>query len=185
MNKFAKGSLAAGAGLVLLLGGAGTLAYWNSEIDLAGGEVSNGSLELTADTTALGKAGPVALVPGDVQTFSTELTLLAEGDNIQGTVELADETIRYFDAEGVETPALADNYDVEIALAETPAEGISAEEGTIVFTQAGKYTLDVDVTVSLPYGTAVDNSTQGASIDLENVSFVATQTPAAGAVGVK
>ena len=51
MNKFAKGSLAAGAGLVLLLGGAGTLAYWNDSAELEGGTIEAGSMTFSADTT--------------------------------------------------------------------------------------------------------------------------------------
>lgn len=183
MNKFAKGSLAAGAGLVLLLGGAGTLAYWNSDVELTGGEVNAGTLALTANTEVLEKAGPVQLVPGDQQTFTAELSLLAEGDNIQGTVALDESTVHYFDAEGVEAPSLADSYDVNISLAEKPHDGISADGDTIVFTEEGEYTIDVDVTVSLPYGKSVDNSTKGSTVDLEKLSFVATQTPADGAVG--
>ncbi|QTV79202.1 SipW-dependent-type signal peptide-containing protein [Microbacterium sp. NIBRBAC000506063] len=37
MNRFAKGAVAAGAGLVLLLGGAGSLAHWNAQDALDGG----------------------------------------------------------------------------------------------------------------------------------------------------
>ncbi|MFQ6484496.1 alternate-type signal peptide domain-containing protein [Brachybacterium epidermidis] len=177
MNKFAKGSLAAGAGLVLLLGGAGTLAYWNTDIELTGGGVSAGTLELTADTEQLIKAGPVTLAPGDEQTFSAELNLLAEGEGIQGTVALDETSILYYNAEGVETPDLAEKYDVEITLAEEPEGGLSASGDTLVFTQPGEYTIDVEVTIALPYGDSVDNSTQGSSVNFEKVSFVATQTP--------
>ena len=185
MNKFAKGSLAAGAGIVLLLGGAGTLAYWSSDIELTGGKINAGTLQLTADTTEFAQAGPVALVPGDVRTFTAELTLLAEGDNIEGTVALNEQTVTFLNADGVADPSLAPKFDIDVDLTEVAAEGISANGETLVFTQAGTYTIDAEVTVSLPYGTAVDNTTQGATVDLENVSFVATQTPAQGSVGTE
>src|SRR5699024_1312147 len=53
MNKFAKGSVAAGAGLVLLLGGAGTLAYWNDSAELANGSIHAVNLKLEADNDLL------------------------------------------------------------------------------------------------------------------------------------
>lgn len=185
MNKFAKGSLAAGAGIVLLLGGAGTLAYWNSEIELTGGTINAGTLLLTADTEEFAQAGPLALVPGDEQTFTAELTLVAEGDNIQGTVSLDEQTVTFYDADGAADPSLAPKFLIDVDLSEVPAEGIRTEGETLVFTQPGEYTVNAEVTVALPYGEAVDNSTQGATVDLANVSFVATQTPAAASSGAE
>src|SRR5699024_4692180 len=91
MNKFAKGSVAAGAGLVLLLGGAGTLAYWNDSAELANGSINAGTLTLEADNDLLAASiaeQPALWVPGDEHTFSTELTLAAEGDNISGDLQL-------------------------------------------------------------------------------------------------
>jgi len=50
MNKTIKGSLAAGAAAVLLLGGAGSLAYWTDAADIDGGTITAGTLTLDAGT---------------------------------------------------------------------------------------------------------------------------------------
>ncbi|MBO9577865.1 MAG: alternate-type signal peptide domain-containing protein [Microbacteriaceae bacterium] len=51
MNKNAKASIAVGAGILLLLGGGGTLAVWNASDDISGGTVNAGTLDL--DTTGV------------------------------------------------------------------------------------------------------------------------------------
>jgi len=54
MNKNAKGAIAIGAAVLLLLGGGGTFALWNASIDSAAGQVVSGelSLEETAGATS-------------------------------------------------------------------------------------------------------------------------------------
>lgn len=181
MNKFAKGSLAAGAGLVLLLGGAGTLAYWNSEVDLQGGEIAAGELTLAADQAAFTQSDLGTWVPGDTHTYRTTLTLDTAGDNIQGTVEL-DKTSIKLTGDG------ADEFTVEFALEDAKAsvpEGaeINVKDEVITFDGEGQYTLPVTVTVAFPFDAAT-NGSQGASVDLSDTKFIATQTAAGGAVGV-
>lgn len=184
MNKFAKGSLAAGAGLVLLLGGAGTLAYWNSEVELAGGQISSGSLTLEESDGALDVQGPEVLVPGDQKTFTADMVLTATGENLQGTVELDPAT------EDLLTQ-LGTTYDVDVVFGEdtTAADGFIVHEataenpfGAAEFTGAGEYTFPVTITVTLPFGTEADNTTQAADLTLETVQFTATQTAAPNAV---
>ena len=183
MNKFAKGSLAAGAGIVLLLGGAGTLAYWNSEDHLTGDAINAGTLELEADQKKLTETisqQPNVWVPGDEHTYSTVLTLKTSGDNIQGEIELNTSSITV-------NGAGAEEFDVAMSVEEVKSdEGGTTDfaEGTekITFDGPGTYEIPVDVTVTLPFGKATNNS-QGVSADWSKVSFIATQTPAAGAVG--
>src|SRR5699024_9808162 len=162
MNKFAKGSLAAGAGLVLLLGGAGTPAYWNSEVELAGGQISSRSL-----------------TPDD-----GDRALTATGDHLQGTVELDPATEDLL-------PQLGTTYDVDVVFGEdtTAADGFIVHEataenpfGAAEFTGAGEYTFPVTITVTLPFGSEADNTTQAADLTLETVQFTATQTAAPNAV---
>ena len=77
MNKTTKGSLAAGAAAVLLLGGAGSLAYWTDAASIDGGSITSGTLTLDAGTCAgwtysdgaAGAGKTVELfVPGDLVT---------------------------------------------------------------------------------------------------------------------
>ena len=54
MNRSTKGAIAAGAAAVLLMGGAGSLAFWTADGDVDGGTVTAGTLSLTdleCDTT--------------------------------------------------------------------------------------------------------------------------------------
>ena len=48
MKKSTKGALAAGAAAALLLGGAGSLAYWTDAATVNGGQITSGSMDLTA-----------------------------------------------------------------------------------------------------------------------------------------
>ena len=49
MNKATKGTIAAGAAVLLLLGTGGSLAYWNSTADLGGQTISAGQLKVVQD----------------------------------------------------------------------------------------------------------------------------------------
>lgn len=174
MNKFAKGSLAAGAGLVLLLGGAGTLAYWNDEAELTGGTINAGTLDLEADQTSFKQSELVQWVPGDEHTYATTLTLTTEGDHIQGTVALKEESI-------LRTGDGADEFTVTMAVDEAnatiPSDGELEVTGQdIEFWGDGLYEIPVTVTVALP--SDATNASQGATIDLSKVEFTATQTAA-------
>lgn len=184
MNKFAKGSLAAGAGLVLLLGGAGTLAYWNDSAELAGGTINAGTLTLEADNDALQASidqQPQVWVPGDQHTFSTALTLVTEGDNIQGEIVLDAAKL------GINGTG-ADQFTVDMALGdgtEIPAASelsFDADTDVITFNGPGTYTIPVDVTVALPFQEDEQNASKNLTIDLEDLTFTATQTAAPDAV---
>ena len=187
MNKFAKGSLAAGAGIVLLLGGAGTLAYWNDSAELTGGTVNAGTLELNENDDTLAVAGPELLVPGDTKTFTADMQLIATGDNIQGTVSLDHETkdlltdlkktydvsVTFGDATSPAGSAVGE-FDVDKVTEDTPFP--SAE-----FVGAGEYTFPVTIKVTLPFGDDPVNDAKGVKLSMETVKLTATQTPAAGA----
>lgn len=181
MNKFAKGSLAAGAGIVLLLGGVGTLAYWNDEVGIKGGTVEAGSLDLHAKQ---GTWAPeiTTWVPGDESTYTTTLELTTKGDNIQGTVTLDRGSLVFLDAKGNEAPELAEEFDIEFApvagkLPNSQAITYDADTETFSFDGAGAYAIPVEVTVEMPFDEdAEQNTSQLASVDLDELSFTATQT---------
>lgn len=102
MKKSTKGALAAGTAAVLLLGGAGSLAYWSDSETITGGTITAGHLDLTTDATNTGcgewtfdsdedASGKVyatgdLLVPGDVLTRTCSYTLDVEGEHMRGTV---------------------------------------------------------------------------------------------------
>lgn len=87
MNKLVKGSIAGAAGIVLLLGGAGTLAVWNDSANLAAaGSVTSGVLNVEAGTAGSWDQSLALIVPGDTITYTQVLTLAATGDNLDFTV---------------------------------------------------------------------------------------------------
>jgi alternate signal-mediated exported protein len=191
MNKFAKGSLAAGAGLVLLLGGAGTLAYWNDSAQLTGGTISAGTLELEAapgtwyhEGTEIADVSTWAMVPGDELTYEVDLSLTAVGSNMAGEIALNQDFI-ISEAAGDQI-----TVDLEVADGKSLPKGVvpATAEDTLSFTgQIGDKTtpatLPVQITVSFPFDeNNVQNDSKGAVVDLQQVTFTATQTPAATAV---
>lgn len=100
MNKLTKGSLATGAGVVLLLGGAGTFMSWNAEANVGGGTINTGHLKVAADTADVrwringgatmttGQMQSTYLAaPGDEIVYEVPVTVEAAGTNLKATVE--------------------------------------------------------------------------------------------------
>lgn len=93
LNKMTKGAIATAAGVMLLIGGGGTLAVWNIEKNAAAGTVAAGDLNLVADTgvwTVNGQAGTInidayRIVPGDTLTYTQDVDITLEG-NISATL---------------------------------------------------------------------------------------------------
>src|SRR5690606_7337027 len=160
-----KGLLAAVAAATLLVGGAGTLAYWTADQTVAAGSLTSGSISLGEVDCDGGwrhssdNAIVTELVPGDsiTQVYAVDLTLV--GDNIGATLTVAD-----ISAEGPLASALTFS---EVTLA-----GTGVVDNEVV--GAGTYSVTASVTADFPYGTAPDNSTQGITAeDLGDLELVA------------
>jgi alternate signal-mediated exported protein len=92
MNKASKGALAISTAGVLLMGGAGSLAYWSDAGTVAGSSITSGHLKLTnASCTGWkfdGSAGASytpatnTVVPGDVLTQICTYKVDAKGEHI-------------------------------------------------------------------------------------------------------
>ena len=92
MNKMAKGAIATGVGVLLLVGGGGTLATWNQAQNATMGSVVSGDLNLVPSTTTDGKGqwtnaagtkidvSTYKVVPGDVLTYTQDLNVTLTGD---------------------------------------------------------------------------------------------------------
>src|SRR5690242_18133565 len=99
MKKSSKGAVAAAAAGVLLLGGAGSLAFWSATDTVSGTSVSAGELKIS-DATCTGWAfdgsettpnkayvpGTDRIVPGDTISRSCDWTLTAVGEHLRATV---------------------------------------------------------------------------------------------------
>jgi alternate signal-mediated exported protein len=172
MNKSTKGAIAAGAAAALLLGGAGSLAYWNAEGSIAGGSITAGALKLTNPTTGewtlngdeVTNIDNVRVVPGDELVYTGSWTIVATGDNLAADVDVTG-----FDASGdlADFVDLTDSYLVN-SLPATNDRITSANNGQ---------TLAATVTVDFPWGgTGADrNDSQTLSLDLDDVKVALTQ----------
>lgn len=171
MNKFAKGAVAAGAGLVLLLGGAGSLAYWNSSDDIdAGGGIGAGLLTIESEGDGEWSPDPadVVAVPGDVFTYTETLTLTGEGDNLWVTLGLGSFAI---------APAVDDDPQDE-ALATALLGNASFEVDGAAYTgpiHLGTGTASVEVAVTITFPSASGNATQEGAVTFDDFSITATQ----------
>jgi alternate signal-mediated exported protein len=100
VNKLIKGSLATGAGVALLLGGAGTFMSWNDVETVDGGTINTGHLELAADTddvrwsvnggtkmTTSQMEKTYLAAPGDEIVYEVPVTVDAAGTHLTATVE--------------------------------------------------------------------------------------------------
>lgn len=100
MRRLTKAAMATGGAAVLLLGGAGTLAYWTADGTASGTELTSGTFDLadgTCSDWAFSDAdggGPVTvIVPGDTVVTTCSFTVTATGDHIGiGDVTVSDPT---------------------------------------------------------------------------------------------
>jgi alternate signal-mediated exported protein len=109
MNKLVKGAIAGAAGIVLLMGGAGSLAYWNDSASAGPGGGSNsitaGTLTIAAANTgswtkglynnagtqtvapaAVATLSAVRIVPGNRLVYTQSFNLNATGDDLFFTI---------------------------------------------------------------------------------------------------
>lgn len=171
MKKSTKGAVAAGGAAVLLMGGAGTLAYWTASDTSDGGSITAGRMTLvsnhdcTAWKYAAGAAGAgttvTTFVPGDRVTTKCTYVIGANGDHLAATLS-APSTLAFTTAPtGTSfTATVAATYDVN---------GVPiANGGTITSANdAGVLTVVFDVT--LPYGTNESGTPKVNANNMQNV----------------
>lgn len=178
MKKSTKGALAAGAAASLLLGGAGSLAYWTDQATITGSSITSGHLKLTspvcgqwkfADGTNLGNG---TIVPGDTVSETCTYVVDAAGKNLVATFDVTNPAM----TGGTPLDAVLDpsaTYAVRHAgVTGTPTSG----HGVTI--SAGD-TVTAVVTVAFPRGSGVDNSTNiatGVTATLDNIVVTATQS---------
>lgn len=143
MNKLVKGSIAAAAGIALLMGGAGSLALWNDSATVSAGTVSTGELNLTSNADGAWATGIALWVPGDSDTYTETFVIEAAGDNIAATISAA--------YSGATTNGVTSSSTIVVA-GETPSSP------GVYTLDAGTYTVTVTVNVSFnATGTANQN----------------------------
>lgn len=158
MNKLVKGSVAAATGIVLLMGGAGSLALWNDSADLVGGTVATGELNIVSNGDGAWTDNIALWVPGDTDTYTETFTIEAAGDNLSAELEATYSAVA---VQGVTADATV------------TIPGETAVAG--VFTLApGTYVATVTVTAEFD---ATGTDDQNASVPLGDVAVTLTQVP--------
>ena len=180
MKKQTKGAVAAGGAAVLLLGGLGSLAYWNDSTAIGGSTISSGQLSMNKDTGTWtdqnGAINPTSFkfVPGDTLTYTTTVNINATGDNLKAKLyadttaftssgSLASETTKTISAKKSGDASATDITQSGTSLAISPTGGASA------------YT--VVVTLKLPFASAT-NASQTDTLNLNNISLHLDQVQA-------
>lgn len=175
MKKSTKGALAAGAAGVLLLGGAGSLAYWTDAGTVNGTDITSGHLALDPvaaecdDTWRLNDTEDYVaqvLVPGDTLTRHCTYTVDMAGDNLEAELDVSAPDL---------TGTLADG--LSMAGSSFTVDGVDIVPGaptTIVDGASVAVDLEVDFAED---GTADNayNDADGLAAALDDVTVTATQ----------
>lgn len=175
MKKSTKSVVAASAAAVLLLGGAGTLAYWTDDAGVDGGTITSGSIDLGAVTCSgwlhtEDNSAVTNIVPGDSVYNDCATAVTLEGDHIGATLDIDDASIP--------AGALADELDAAVALRDADGDPIAA------VTTEGTTPVTARISVAFPYGTVSSpdpttgdsNGSQNGTAVLDAMSLVAVQT---------
>ena len=174
MNRTTKGALAGGAAAVLLLGGAGTLAFWTDTEVVTGTDIDSGHLQLVSPTcTGWLLDGGAAyttqlLVPGDTLTQVCSYTVDATGSHLTASFDATAPAGLTGDAALLAELSFTDTYKVNTIVSgdtDVPIVDNDVVEATL--------------TITWPYGTVADNDSNvllGLSASLADVTVVATQT---------
>ena len=96
MDRLTKAAIATGGAAVLLLGGAGTMAYWTASPTVTGTDFTSGTLSATGVGThgigprqAFAAGTAVALVvPGDKVKSTCSVTVSGTGDHLKVTAAM-------------------------------------------------------------------------------------------------
>ena len=181
MNRLSKAAIATGAAAVLLLGGAGTLAYWSATATATGsGTITTGTLAIATSTPpsctawTYSDGTPVnQIVPGDIVTTTCTAYVTGSGDHLQATAEYAGGSWAASNAfTGVAT----------LAPSAVTVDGTALASPTdpIVFgPTASTKKIEVAITASFPFAaspTPADNTTQNLTASLNDVVLTFTQT---------
>ncbi|HWH26869.1 MAG TPA: alternate-type signal peptide domain-containing protein [Pseudolysinimonas sp.] len=192
MNKLVKGAVATGLGVALLMGGAGTLAFWNASTPLAaasGGSITAGQLSASAGAAGTWNygtsAGPAVnlstfkIVPGDTIVYTQNVTLTASGDNLKFSIGSTGAGITATGAAANTALATALGNGAVVTYTVTSGTGslTSLGSGQYKVATAGTTTVAVTVTVTWPFGASADNAAQTGVATLATSSLAFTQIP--------
>lgn len=194
MKKSTKGAFAAAAAGVLLVGGAGSLAFWNDTFTVGAGTINSGHLTLD-DTTV----GPIAgtgddgcgaalwtldsaggatafdqatdkIVPGDVLTKVCTYKISASGNHLSADLTTSGAVL-------TDTSTTPKQLAPPVTKSSSFIIGLGSATNTATITSANNNnTLTATIKLTFPYGAVSDNTSQDGSLNLTNYVVLATQT---------
>lgn len=192
MKTAIKAALAVTAGGVLLLGGAGSLAYWNDTRDVQPNTtLTSGTLKLGAPTcgnweiNGVSTADPAAMriVPGDNLTRVCEFQISVTGDYLEAQLTATAPTMDDSFLEDELAFTVTYERDTDVVNDDTNETTIDPVGSPVTFTSSddGHY-LRAFFEVDFPFNatpTALDNdSNGGVTAQLNAITVTATQTDA-------
>lgn len=160
MKKTTAAAVAAAVGAALLLGGAGTLAYWSDTQDSAAQTISSGTLDIgtVASTAGVWKDSSnktiTNLVPGDTVTTVVNIPVTLIGENLKAKLAVT------------KVDTVASPFSAKLAVSTSVGAGAAAMDLTsaTVIPAGG---VPVTVTVTLPF----DASTSDIADMAKSLSF--------------
>ncbi|WP_297081902.1 alternate-type signal peptide domain-containing protein [uncultured Demequina sp.] len=183
MNKMTKASIATGAGVILLMGGAASLAYWNdSELLSSGGTtITAGQLDVVpvaasaawesaltsgaatdADFSALtGSVADFRIVPGNTLRYTETFDVTAVGDDLYFTVEASSSAIAGPLAAALSSGALVSDVDVtgsDVALHDDTG---ALDVYSVTANGGNAAEIEVSWTIAWPFGSAPADNVSG------------------------
>ncbi|MGW9402452.1 alternate-type signal peptide domain-containing protein [Arthrobacter sp. NPDC055585] len=167
----AKGALATGVGVALLLGGGGTLAVWNDTANAQAGTIAAGTLDLkepAKGTWTSNISGTVVdittykIVPGETLTYTQQLDVTLVGDQMKATLGI----------DGVPASTFA-NGDVRVEGPKfTDAGGVVLKDGVLTPDNAKKGKVTASATFAFD---AANQSSVNATANLANIVYKLSQ----------
>ena len=182
---FIKVGVAAGAATALLAGGAGTFAAWNDSSSISGGTVSTGQLQFdhsVMDTqtptwfdetpifngtttapadTAIPAISGFKAVQGDVVRLKENITILATGTHLQGTVSVGTRSTTGSTVTPANWTVSAPTYDLSSTGGQvTNSGGVLTVNGT-----ASTTSFTIPVTIDITFNSTTGDSPESGTAD--------------------
>lgn len=181
-SKTTKGLIAAGAA-ALLLGGAGTLAYWTDSGTVTGGTIGTGTMDITTPNCGTGwtyDAGEVLagatftpgtskLVPGDSISETCTTTFTGTGEHLRATIAASAGT-----GTNLFTAAAPNNLTLTQGGLEVSSDGGTTWAPVSSLTEQNNGNL-VRIAVTVSFNPLADNTTMNVDSALSDITITANQ----------
>ncbi|MEO8093358.1 MAG: alternate-type signal peptide domain-containing protein [Pseudolysinimonas sp.] len=204
MNKLTKGAIAGAAGIILLMGGAGSLAYWNDSATAGpatGTTITAGTLTISAvdagvwkkqffnavptqvgSDVAVTNAGlaAVRIVPGNKLTYTQTFNLNATGDDLYFTIGSSNGSVAAASGAAADVALAAQSTGTftigTVSAGNVALTGVTA--GVYKVTTAGTSTITVTWVINFPFGASAVNTAKGGVLSLTQGAITVTQVAA-------